>query len=220
MKIVDLSLPVDSKTIVPPSQKQPIEFTRVYREPGHWQATWISMAAHTASHVDSPLHVIEGGPTIAQIPLEKVVGEAVVLDVTDQGVPDGTIDIDCLAKYDGQVKEGDIIIIRTDWGAKMFGTEEYFTQSPILTPAAAHWIVKQKPNAVAFDFFEEYSARLKDFKPDDFEVHQIILGQGIIIIEGLTNLKSITTERFQFFAAPLKLMEAEAAPARIFGILP
>ncbi|MEW5783942.1 MAG: cyclase family protein [Bacillota bacterium] len=220
MKIIDLSLPVDNNTIVPPSQKHPIEFKPIYRSPGHWQATWMSMAAHTASHVDSPLHVIEGAETIGNVALEKVVGEAVILDLTDKGVPNGSIDAPDLAKFDGQVKEGDIVIIRTDWGAKKFGTIEYFTQSPVLTPDGARWIVNQKPSAVAFDFFEEYSARLEDFKPDDFVVHRIILGQGIIIIEGLTNLKEITTQRCQFFAAPLKIMNAEAAPARIFGILP
>lgn len=220
MKIVDLSIPVDSNTQVPPSQEREIEIETVHKEPGFWQASWLSISAHLASHVDSPLHVIDGKPKIGEIPLEKVIGEAVVLNLTDKGENDAIIEED-LQKFADDINEDDIVILRTDWGAERFTAKDYsyWNKSPYVTPDAAKWLVKQKPKAIAFDFFEEYSARLDDFEPDDFEMHKIILGEDIIIIEGLTNLDKLPKKVDKFFACPLKIVETEAAPARIYAIL-
>lgn len=218
MKIIDLSLEIRDKLDVPPSQARPISIEKAHRYPGHWQASWCSMSAHTASHVDSPLHVVPGYKTIGEISLEKVIGEAVVLDLTHKGNPNEEITRQDLEKFEGEIKEGDIVILRTDWGKKAFGTPDYYINSPYISPDAAQWLVEQKPRTLCFDFFEEYNARLKDFKPDDFVVHKIMLGKEIIVIEGLTNLDQLSKKRVQFFAAPLKIMDAEAAPVRIFAI--
>jgi arylformamidase len=219
MKIIDLSVPVYGDSQVPPSQPRKTNIETVYKEPGYWQASWLSISAHLASHVDSPLHVVENSPTIGEIPLDKVIGEAVVLDFTHKGEDEEITDKD-LKKYTGDIKEGDIVILRTDWGEKRFRSPDfsYWHKSPVITPDAARWLVQRKPKAVAFDFFEEYNARLKDFKPDDFIVHKIILGAGIIIIEGLVNLNKIPKRVKRFFAVPLKIMVAEASPARVFVI--
>lgn len=220
MKIIDLSVPIYGDSQIPPSLPTKISINTVHKEPGYWQASWLSISAHLASHVDSPLHVIENSPTIGEIPLDKVIGEAVVLDFTNKGENEEITDKD-LEKYARDVREGDIVILRTDWGAKHFTAPDfsYWHKSPVLTPEGARWLVKRKPKAVAFDFFEEYSARLKDFKPDDFIVHKIILGAGIIIIEGLVNLDKLPKRVKKFFACPLKVMASEAAPARIFAIM-
>lgn len=220
MKIIDLSVPVYGDTQIPPAVPQKTEIkTNHHKGPGHWQATWLSISAHTASHVDSPLHVVANAPAIGEIPLDKVCGEAVVLDFTQVGedYPIGPKDLE---KYAGDIKEGDIVILRTDWGAKRFGAPDlsYWNKSPVLTPEGARWLVARKPKAIAFDFFEDYGARSKDFKPDDFAMHKVILGAGIIIIEGLVNLDKLPKRVKRFFAVPLKIMVAEAAPARVFAV--
>lgn len=219
MKIIDLSVPIYGDSQVPPSQPLKTNIETVYKEPGYWQASWLSFSAHLASHVDSPLHVVENAPKIGEIGLDKVIGEAVVLDFTDKDENEEITDKD-LDKYAEDIKEGDIVILRTDWGEKRFTSPDfsYWHKSPVLTPDGAEWLVQRKPKAIAFDFFEEYNARLPDFKPDDFIVHKIILGAGIIIIEGLVNLRDIPKRVGRFFAIPLKIMAAEASPARIFVI--
>lgn len=216
-KIVDLSLPVDVTTISPPSQARRVEISHVHRKPGWWQASWIALSAHTATHVDSPLHVIEGAPKIGEIQLDKVVGEAIILDLTDKG-PRSPISSEDLRKFEGKIFPGDIVVLRTDWSDKKWGTDDYWNDSPYLTQDGAKWLLQKRPKAIAFDFFEEYSARLKDFKPQDFIVHKELLGSGIILIEGLVNLGMLTKERVKFFASPLKLMVTEAAPARVIAI--
>ncbi len=197
MRIVDLSLPIHDGTPTPPSQARKIEVKTTYRSPGFWQASWLSMSTHTASHVDSQLHVIKDTPTIGSLPLENFVGDAIVLDLTYKNANE-PITVEDLERFDGDIKEGDIVIIRTDWADKKFGTDEYWSSFPYLTVEAAKWLVTKKPKAVGFDFFEEYNARFKDFKPDDFVVHKILLGNRIYLMEGFVNLGKVGKKGLSF----------------------
>lgn len=220
MRITDLSLPIDNSTQVPPSQLRKVQIETVWKQPGYWQASWISFGAHTASHVDSPLHVVQGAPFIGEIPLDKVIGEAVILDLMSKGYDNAVIGPEDLEPFADDICEGDIVIMRTDWAAKKWNSPDlsYWLESPVLSVEGAQWLVQKKPKAVVFDCFEEYGARLPNFKPDDFAMHKVILGAGIIIIEGVINLDQLKNKRVKFFAVPLKIMNTEAAPARIFAI--
>lgn len=77
MTIIDLSLLVDDETQLPIPVRKKLEFVTIKKSPGYWQSTWLSMSAHTATHVDAPLHVCENGATIGDVPLDRLVGEAV-----------------------------------------------------------------------------------------------------------------------------------------------
>lgn len=216
---MDLSLPVRNGTLTPPSQREIIRINTYYRRPGHWQASWISMSCHTASHVDSPLHVLANTPTIGEMPIEAFFGEAVLIDVSGAAGPNYPVSAKDLEPYGSEIREGDIVVIRTGWSDKMWGLEAYFTESPYLTNDAAEWLARRHPKAVGFDFFQEYRARFTDFAPSDFETHRILLGAGIALMEGFTNLGKLDRRRFKLFAVPIKITEAEAAPARFFAIL-
>lgn len=217
-RIVDLSLPVQDRTASPPSQSRQCSFETVRRGPDHWQATWISLSVHTASHVDSPLHCLEGAPPIDHTPLDRLVGRAVVLDLRSVH-PEQGITAEFLAATSHSILDGDMILLHTGWSDRKFGDPDYFVRSPFLTDEAAHWLVARKPKAVGFDFFQERAAKTIDFKPEDFTTHRILMKHGITIIEGLTNLGALEGRRATFFAAPLKLAGAEAAPARLFAIV-
>lgn len=217
-RIVDLSVPLERTTTLPPPVTRSMSFeTLNYPGPGWLQATWLTIYTHAAAHVDSPLHVVKGEITIDKVDLEKVIGEAVILDLTDVG-PDQPITPKELDKFKGDVRPGDIVLLRTDWSDKTWGTPDYWHKSPYLSGDGSKWIANMKPRAVGFDFFEERCARFKDFKPEDFVAHLPLLGNGIIIIEGIMGLGKLTKKRVQFFAAPVKWAFAEAAPARIFAI--
>ncbi|MEM3730799.1 MAG: cyclase family protein [Candidatus Bathyarchaeia archaeon] len=217
VKIIDLSLPIDATTTSPPSQNKKVEVNYVHRTPGWWQASTVTLSSHTATHVDSPLHVIKEAPKIGEISLEKLCGDAVILDLTEKG-PNSAITAENLKKFDRKIRRSDIVLLRTDWTDKKWGTSEYWYDSPYLTEDGAKYLITKQPKAIGFDFFEEYSARLKDFKPEDFVVHKIILGAGVIIIEHLTNLSKISKERIKLYVLPLKLMVTEAAPARAIAV--
>jgi kynurenine formamidase len=118
------------------------------------------------------------------------------------------------------VKPGDIVLLRTDWTDKMYGRwPDYFTQSPYFPPESAEWLVAKGPKNIGFDFFEEYCARLPDFSSEDFPMHRMILGAGVVIMEGLTNLAALPTRRVDFAAPFYKIAGTEGAPARFFAIV-
>jgi arylformamidase len=219
-RIVDLTVSVDADTKSPPSTDMRVELTRYHRGPGFWQVTAVAQSLHTGSHVDSALHCYEGGGTTEEIPLERVIGEAFVLDCSHVE-PEQPIEVRDLERVARGLQPDDILIIRTDWTDKTWGRfPEFFTRSPYLTPEAAEWVIAQRPRAVGFDFFEEHRARFPDFGSEDFICHRILLGADVPMLEQITGLGRIDRPRFDFFAPFYKLGGVEGAPARYFAVLP
>ena len=218
-KVIDLSVPVNTRTKSPPSTDLTVDLTRYNRGPGFWQVTAISQSVHTGSHIDAPLHCYEDGLTTAEIPLDRVMGDAVVLDCTGVGSGD-PVDVTTLEAAADDVRAGDILLLHTGWSDEHWGSfPEYFTKSPYLSPEAAEWLVTQQPSAVAFDFFEEYCARLPDFTSEDFVCHRILLGAGIPMLEQVTGIAQVGRRRFPFFAPFYKIEDCDGAPARFFAVL-
>ena len=217
-RLIDLSVGVNANTLSPPSTNIRVEITPHHRGPGFWQVSSVNQGLHTGAHIDSPLHVFQDGITTAEISLDQVIGEAVIVDLTFVGA-NHKITIDDLRRGGvNQIKNGDIVLLRTDWTDKMYGKwPDYFTQSPFFPPESAEWLVAKGPKSIGFDFFEEYCARLPDFTSEDFPMHRVILGAGIVIMEGITNLGALPRRRVPFYAPFYKIEGTEGAPAHFFA---
>ncbi len=220
-RLIDLSVTVDANTLSPPSTNLRVELAPHRRGPGFWQVSSVRQSLHTGAHIDSPLHVFKDGITTAEISLEQVTGEALVLDLSFVEANQGITVEDLRRGGADRVRKGDIVLLRTDWTDKMYGRwPDYFTRSPFFPPESAEWLVAKGPKSIGFDFFEEYCARLPDFTSEDFPMHRVILGAGIVIMEGLTNLGALPAERrVSFFGPFYKLAGVEGAPARFFAAL-
>ena len=217
-RYVDLSVTVSDTTLSPPSTNMKLEITPHNRGPGFWQVSSVRQSLHTGAHIDSPLHVFRDGITTAEISLDQVMGEAVVVDMSFVGA-NHKITVDDLRRGGADaVKHGDIVLLRTDWTDQMYGRwPDYFTQSPYCPPETAEWLVARGVKNIGFDFFEEYCARLPDFSSEDFPMHRVILGAGVVIMEGLTNLGALPRQRVEFAAPFYKIAGTEGAPARFFA---
>jgi arylformamidase len=217
-KLIDLSVSVNSNTLSPPSTNIRVEITPHRRGPGFWQVSSVNQGLHTGAHIDSPLHVFKDGITTAEISLDQVIGEAITIDLSFVEA-NHKITIDDLKRGGAdQVRKGDIALLRTGWTDKMYGKwPDYFTQSPFFPPESAEWLVAKGPKSIGFDFFEEYCARLPDFTSEDFPMHRVILGAGIVIMEGITNLGALPRQRVPFYAPFYKIEGTEGAPARFFA---
>jgi arylformamidase len=148
-----------------------------------------------------------------------VIGELLVLELPDKCDPDARIGRADLERFDSDYLEGDIVMLKTGWADRVWNTDDYWNKGPWVDADGAHYLVEKKPKAVVFDCFEELGARNPNFKPDDFVMHKILLGAGIILVEGpTTSTSSRRSAISNFCAAPIKLMAVEAAPARIFVI--
>jgi arylformamidase len=217
-RLIDLSVTVNTNTLSPPSTNIRVEITPHRRGPGFWQVSSVNQGLHTGAHIDSPLHVFKDGITTAEISLDQVIGEAVTIDLSFVNA-NHKITIDDLKRGGAdQVRKADIVLLRTGWTDKMYGKwPDYFTQSPFFPPESAEWLVAKEPKSIGFDFFEEYCARLTDFTSEDFPMHRVILGAGIVIMEGITNLGALPRRRVPFYAPFYKIEGTEGAPARFFA---
>jgi arylformamidase len=219
-RIVDLTVTIGPETFSPPSVNKRLTLTSNYRGPGYWRASTVEMVLHTGSHVDFSLHVLEGGESAADVPLDRFCGQAIVLDMSHLGA-DEPITAAAVAERAGDLRPGDIVLLRTDWTEKMWGQfPDYYLHSPYCTPEAAQWLVERGAKAIGFDCFSEYCARQPNFTSEEFIIHKIILENGAILMQQMTNLSQLPLDRhFPFFAPCVKMTGAEGSPARFFALI-
>src|SRR3989442_3921703 len=130
-RYIDLSVTVDDRTLSPPSTNLRLEITPHRRGPGFWQVSSVRQSLHTGAHIDSPLHVFRDGITTAEISLDQVMGQAIVVDLTFAGANHGVTIDDLKRGGADDVKPGDIVLLRTGWTHPKYGTwPASFTQSP------------------------------------------------------------------------------------------
>ncbi|UCE43524.1 MAG: cyclase family protein, partial [Candidatus Bathyarchaeota archaeon] len=116
----------------------------------------------------------------------------------------------------GEIREGDIPVLRTDQ-TKKWNQQDFYSTSPYLTRRACEWLVNKKVKANVFDFSIEYSVGRRGPSPEP-KVHPILLSKNIYNIEYVTNLDKLTEKTFTIVALPLNLVGVEGSPARVIAI--
>jgi len=182
--------------------------------PGQWYIMHnIQMVSHIGTHVEVPYHIRRDGADTATVPLERLVGEAVVLDL--RGLPaDAEVSREQLeeaAAKAGGVREGDLVLLHTGWD-RHWGTPEY-GHSPYLSPAAMQWLVDQGAGLVGID---THGAEVPH--SEDHVNHHIMLDRGVPHIENLRNLGALTRARVFLFAAPVAIVGMESFPLRVVAL--
>jgi arylformamidase len=213
--LIDLSIPVrhgDGRLGLQ------VEFTTPYTyENCGWQGSTFSMFAHYGTHVDAPIHFIEHGKCTDQTPLSKLIGPAALIELDDHG-ENAAIKGDTLEDRGRHVERGDIVILRTGWTDRTWGTAPFWTEGPYLSVAGAEWLVERGARAVVYDFSEEEAVRKPGFRGEECPVHHTILGESIYNIEYCHNLAKIQRPRLAIAALPLHLVGLDGAPARVVAI--
>jgi arylformamidase len=183
----------------------------------NWQGSSFCMFCHYGTHVDAPNHFIRGGAAIDEVPLQRLIGPAAVIDLSDhgEGCP---IHGDTLEDRGRHLQRNDIAVLRTDWTDKHWGRSEFWTSGPYLAPSGADWLVERGVKAVVYDFAEEYVVRNPPFRGEDCEVHHKILGNDIYNIEYVRGLHKISRPRTTIIAMPLKLVGLDGAPSRVIAL--
>lgn len=195
-----------------------VEFTTPYSyETCNWQGSSFSMFCHYATHVDAPNHFIAGGAGIDAVPLPRLMGPASLIALEDHGAAKG-ISADTLQKRGAHMRKDDIVILRTLWSDRHWGSATFWQDGPYLEASAADWLVERGAKAVVYDFSEEYVVRQPGFRGEDCVVHHRILGNDIYNIEYVHRLDRIRSERLALLALPLKLHGLDGAPARVVAL--
>ncbi len=109
----------------------------------------ITTVMHVSTHADAPVHVEEGFPSIDQVPIERYMGDGVVVSI-----PKGKWDVitaEDLEKADPPIERGDIVIVNTGWHKYWGDTVKYFCYAPGFYKEAGEWFVKKGVKAVGID---------------------------------------------------------------------
>jgi arylformamidase len=178
------------------------------------QWTDCSMANHTGTHLDAPVHFFPSGKALDDYPLDTFFGPAVLLRVSKG--PFGVVTADDLINAGEDVRPGDIVLIRTGWGAK-YGEPDYHTH-PSFTEDAAQWLVEQGAKIVGFDQITPeiaWSVRPPGYR---YPVHRTLLRNEIFIIEHI-NLERLGETRATVAAFPISIKGANGAQARVVAMV-
>jgi len=176
----------------------------------------IQLCTHTATHVDAPFHFDPKGRRVDQVPLSRLYGPGVVVDLTDKGPQEPISAADLADRILGPVNDL-IVVLHTGW-YRVWPGEDYYTTAPYLTIEAGDWLIENQIRSLAVDLPTVDDARL--VKPDQpLPVHVKILSADIPIVECLTDLDSLPNQGFIFSALPLKLGGADGSPCRAAAII-
>jgi kynurenine formamidase len=188
---------------------------------------------HGGTHIDAPVHFAQGHWTVDQIPLDRLIGEAVVLDVSGASAknPDYQVtvaDFTAWEQTNGQLEPDLIVLIRTDFSKRWpdartyLGTDEKGAAAvaklhfPGLHPEAAKWLAEtRKIKAVGLD-----TASIDYGQSTQFEAHQILYQRNIPAFENLAALDQLPPRGATVYALPIKIKGGSGGPLRAIAVLP
>jgi arylformamidase len=201
-KLYDISMTIQPSMQVYKNkeEKKPILKNVSNFSTGKAYETQLTLDAHTGTHIDAPLHMIENGATMDTIDLESLVGPARVLDLTH--VSDGISQAD-LEPF--AIQTGEWLLFKTQ---NSF-SEEFNFEFIYLKEDGAHYLQGLQVRGVGTD-----GLGIERAQPN-YATHRTLLGAGIHVVEGL-RFKDVPAGNYFMVIAPLKLAGIEAAPARAF----
>ena len=235
IKIVDLTYAFDESTIYWPTAEgfKLDVVSKGYTDKGfYYSANSFCAAEHGGTHLDAPIHFYENRNSADEIPLENLIGNAVVIDVSEKCLNDRDylIEIDDFNKWErenGDISENTIILLKTGYGkywpdrTKYMGTDERGAEAvaklhfPGLHPDAASWLVKERHiKAVGIE-----SPSIDFGQSQQFKSHVILTESNIPIFENVANLEMLPAKNFMVIALPMKIKGGSGGPLRIIALV-
>ena len=186
---------------------------------------------HGGTHLDAPIHFSERGQTMEQIPLEKLIAPAVVIDVTARAAADRNYlasrdDVLAFEKAHGRIEAGTIVLLRTGWSRHWPNAKAYLGDDtpgdasklsfPSFGADAARLLVEERgAAALGVD-----TASIDSGRSTDFQVHRIAAARNAPGLENLTNLDRLPPRGAFVIALPMKIAGGSGGPLRAVALLP
>lgn len=175
----------------------------------------LNLNSHTGTHLDAPYHFFPNEATIDEIPLEKFMGKAVIVNL--EGIEACTaIGPEHMQKYEDKIKENSIVLINTGWCRKRGYTKEYYNDWPFLSKEGAEWLLDRKVKGVGIDGMSIGGWYEGTGRPP----HEALLPRGVWLLEELYFPEELLKYDECYLAAvPLKLVGAGGSPTRAYAII-
>jgi kynurenine formamidase len=233
-EMIDLTHTFDEKTLYWPTS--PTGFEHKMLTKGKTQGGWFYSAAafcgpeHGGTHLDAPIHFSEGGHSSATVPLDKLVAQAIVIDVSAKADVDAdyrltVADIEAWEKAHAKIAPGTIVLLRTGWSNRYPDRKRYFGDDtpgdasklhfPSFGLEAAKFLVEERNvAAIGVD-----TASIDHGPSKDFVVHQLTAAANVPAFENLTNLDKLPDEGAIVVALPMKIGNGTGGPLRAIALL-
>lgn len=204
MNIIDISVAIDNKLPIWPGGSFPqLDVVSDMGDGKQCNETKIKIGTHTGTHIDAPLHFIKDGSTVDKLPLDIFIGDVFVAEFRDERE---------ITSYDIEkldIPEGVSRILFKTSNSKLWEKEisEFKEDYVGLTEDAAKWLVDHNIKLVGVDYLSV--AKYGDI----VNVHKIILGAGIVALEGI-NLSGVEMGNYQLVCLPIKIPNTEGSLVR------
>jgi len=203
-KVTDISLPYKE-----PMRGFSVESSHTLDKEG-WNASMINLYTHAGTHMDAPLHFGINNKGIDTIDPERLISPChIVRYPCNEGSV--IIGLESVRHLEKNIRQGESILFHTGWSHYTDDPDMYRNKLPRISEKLARWMVKKKVNLIGVE-----PPSIADVNNlDELKlIHRILLEAGILILEGLTNLESVSRDYGMLVALPLKIHAGDGAPAR------
>jgi arylformamidase len=209
--VVDLTHDLANDMPIMSGLKQPRfhDFATVSRD-GYAMSEY-TLFNHIGTHVDAPAHQVANGATLDEIPLDRLITEALTIDLRSAGP--GPAGLAVLGPHLDDVKPGDFVFICSG-NSSNWGSDEYWAGWSYPDAEASRALVARGVSGIGFD-----GPSADPVDTTSFALHLIWLEGGCLILENLANLELLPS-RCRVVVAPMKVRGANGAPARVFAFMP
>jgi len=234
-RMVDLSHPFDERTLYWPTATSGFKLQSLHRgvTPAgfFYAANSFCAPEHGGTHLDAPVHFADGRQTLDQVPIERLIAPAAVIDVTGPAAADAdyrltTQDLAGWETRHGRIPEGAIVLLRTGWAARWPDAKRYFGDDtpgdasrlhfPSYGVDAARQLVEERRVAVL-----GVDTASIDYGPSkDFAVHQVAARANVPGLENLADLGALPESGAWVIALPMKIAGGSGGPVRVVALLP
>lgn len=200
MAIHDITVPIQVDMPIYAGDPD-VELERVssIADGGHANVSKLSMGVHTGTHVDAPVHFIEGAPGMESVSLDALCGPAVVVDGTSiSGDSIGESHLEAI-----EIPEGTERVLLKTRNSELWNQKEFTRDFLRLDGSGARFVVARGIRTIGIDYLSV----------GDHEAHRELLGAGVVPVEGL-DLREIEPGEYTFVCLPLDLVGSDGAPAR------
>ena len=195
MEIIDISVPIRPGMVTYPGDPT-VSLERVVSiaDGGVVNLSRLDFGVHSGTHVDAPVHFIDGAAAAETLPLDVLIGKATVLDLTAAERLDASA-------FNG-VDLPERVLMKTR-NSELWERETFADEFLALTEDGARALIDRGVRLVGIDYLSI----------GDEAAHEALLGAGVVAIEGL-DLRGVEPGEYQLICAPLKLVGSDGAPAR------
>jgi arylformamidase len=171
----------------------------------------IRMSSHCGTHIEFPYHHSRHGLDAGSFPLERLIGDAVCLDFTRKK-PFEAVTLEELEAFDGRIREGDMLLFNFDC-ARHYRTERSH-ERPYISHEAVRWLALEKKIGLVGSDASGIEVKGEPNQPN----HQLLMDNGIPVIESAANLGRLKKERFTLVVLPLCVEGLDSCPVRLIAV--